>query len=162
MRAKTEPLRFAPKTEWKLLSGLTPRNARSMFRSTEDGLSSGAKGYLAKHRQKSCWLIDLETAKIEDLLSRCEQKGTRSIVGNAKDARFSPDGKHLRIQARMEQKSACVFDFGTGRSVVVSIGDCDAHHVDWQPSPCRGLGGLNIRDLAGNLQEKRCGWSYRE
>jgi hypothetical protein len=143
----------AAKTEWKLPSGLM-LSQRSVDISFDRTLAVvWGQRALDKASKKSCWLIDLRTAEIEDLLSKCEEKAAR-IIGDPKDARFSPDGKYLLITANGE-KGACVLDLSTRKSVVLSVGELG--RIIWIGNRLLidGWGTCEIRDVAGNLQEKK-------
>jgi hypothetical protein len=73
---------------------------------------------LGKAARKSCWLIGLHTAEIEDLLTRSDEK-TAAIVRDSERVTFSPDGTHLLISMK-ERRNACIVDLSTRKSVVIS------------------------------------------
>ena len=108
---------------------------------------------LGKVSQRSCWLIDLQTGEIEDLLNKSDEKAA-GIIRDAKNVRFSPNGKHLLIAAN-DYRSACILDLSTRKSIVVRrpeyctilwIGD----HLLFA-----GSDNSEIRDVTGNLLEKK-------
>jgi len=151
--ANTDPPTLAPKSEWKLPSGLMlSRRSVDISFDRRQAAVCGQR-VLGKASAESCWLVNLETAEIEDLLSKCEEKAAR-ILRDPKDARFSPNGKHLLITANGE-KSACVLDLGTRKSVVVSVGENGTIMWFGNRLLIGGLTGCEIRDVAGNLLEKK-------
>lgn len=144
----------APKTEWTLLSGLM-LSQRSVDISFDRRLAAvWGERMLGNKSTKSCWLINLQSAEFEDLLSKREEKAAR-IVGDPKDARFSPDGKYLLITANNE-KDACVLDLGTRKSVLLSVGERGGG-IMWIGNRLLidGWNSCEIRDVAGKLQEKK-------
>ena len=80
----TDPPKSTAKTEWKLLSGLMLAQ-RSVDISFDRRLAVVCgQRVLDKASAKSCWLINLDSAEIEDLLSKCDEKAAR-IVGDPKE-----------------------------------------------------------------------------
>jgi hypothetical protein len=151
--ANADPPTIAPKTEWKLLSGLTlSRRSVDISFDRRQAVVWGQR-VLGKASTESCWLVNLETAEVEDLLSKCEEKAA-GILRDPKDARFSPDGKHLLITA-IGEKGACVLDLGTRKSVAVSVGENGTIMWFGNRLLIGGSNGCEIRDVAGKLQVKK-------
>jgi hypothetical protein len=151
--ANIDPPRLAAKTDWKLPSGLVLSQRSVDVSFDRKRAVVWGQRVVGKASTESCWLVNLETAEIEDLLSKCDEKAAR-ILRDPKDARFSPDGKHLLINASGE-KGACVLDLGTRKSVVVSVPENGAIMWFGNRLLIGGLTGCEIRGVAGNLQEKK-------
>ncbi len=151
--ANADPPKFPAKTTWKLPSGLVlSQHSVDVSFDRRRAVVWGQRVH-GKESRESCWLLNLETAEIEDLLSTCEEKSAR-ILRDAIDARFSPDAKHLLITANGES-GACVLDLRTRKSVLVSVGENGAIMWFGNRLLIGSVRGCEIRDLAGNLQEKK-------
>jgi hypothetical protein len=142
---------YRPKTGWKLLSGL------SLLRSSIDVSSDrtlavvwGERAFGAEAR-KSCWLIDLQTAEIKDLLSESNDS-VAAIVRDPKRVTFSPDGRHLLVSAQ-DGETACILDLSTGKTVIIN--DLEHSDVLWVGDRLlfsHGPVATKIYDLTGRLQ----------
>ena len=106
------------RTEWKLPSGLALLQDSIDVSFDRKWAVVWGDRVLGKDARKSCWLIDLQTAGIEDLLTTSDGK-VAAIVRDLVGATFSPDGKHLLIAARGGE-TACVLDLSTAETTVVS------------------------------------------
>ena len=140
------------KTEWKLLSGLAIlRTSIDVCSDRKFAVVWGQRAS-SKDVNKSCWLIDLQTAEIEDLLTKCDGKAA-AIVRDSERLSFSPDGTHLLICAQ-EAQGACILDLSTHKFVVLSGPGWDG--VLWignrllLPSSENS----NIYNMDGELQER--------
>jgi hypothetical protein len=153
VEADTNPPTLAPKSSWKLPSGLVLSQRSVDVSFDRKRAVVWGQRVLDKASTESCWLVNLETAEIEDLLPKSEEMSAR-ILRAADDARFSPDGRHLLITAHGE-KSACVLDLGTRKSVVLSVGETG--RVLWLGKRLLVASENNceVRDVAGKLQEKK-------
>lgn len=89
---RPDQLMSPPRIEWKLPSGLRlSRESVDISFDRQLGVVWGER-VLGKASQKSCWLIDLQTGKIEDLLIKSDEKAAR-IFRDIENARFAPQRK---------------------------------------------------------------------
>jgi hypothetical protein len=107
-----------PKTEWKLLSGLALLSSSIDVSADRKLAIVWGERKFGNETRKSCWLIDLQTAEIEDLSTTSNGK-VAAIVRDPARATFSPDGKHLLISAQGGQ-TACILDHSTGNTIAIS------------------------------------------
>jgi hypothetical protein len=115
------------RTEWKLPSGLALlRDSIDVSFDRKSAVIWGDR-VLGKDVKKSCWVVDLRTGGIEDLLAKSHGK-VATIVRDPARVTFSPDGKRLLISAPGGE-SACIIDLSTGETTVLS--GLERSHILW-------------------------------
>ena len=106
------------KTEWKLPSGLALLQDSIDVSFDRKLAVIWGNRVLGEDVRKSCWVVDLRTAGVEDLLTKSNGR-VATIVRDPARATFSPDGKRLLISA-LGGETACIIDLSTGETTVVS------------------------------------------
>jgi hypothetical protein len=140
-----------PKSEWKLPSHLALSD-RSLDVSPDRRLAVvwGERG-LDTRTRKSCWVLDLQTGKIEDLSDGADE-AVAAIIHDTQRASFSPDATRLLISAEGGE-SACVVELSRGEVTLIT----KPYGVLWVGDRLlfsRSDGKSAICSVAGEIQER--------
>ncbi len=143
-----------PKNEWKLFSGLALLSSSVDVSSDRKLAIVWGERTFGNETRKSCWLIDLQTAEIEDLSTTSNGK-VAAIVRDPARATFSPDGKHLLISAQGGQ-TAFILDHSTGNTIAIS--GLERSDILWSGNRLLILAGWRehpeVFSIAGERQEQ--------
>jgi hypothetical protein len=116
-----DPAPSPVKTEWRLPSSLSLRSQSLDVSSDRKSAVVWGKSTADAEARNSCWLIDLQTGKTEDLSAQVGDEAATSIR-NPKGASFSPDGKQLLVSAA-DGKNICILDLSTRKAILITRPD---------------------------------------